>query len=206
MSDVITLEPRQAAETLAQMQSTVKTFLQEVEMIGEVLRLTAALTFSTPLTAVFEAAADALTNIGNAVNAAVNAYSQAFVQVIESWKQTDMTASSDVSFEKPGFDGITITSNDATKVEVQPSKVRDLLSKHDDHSSRMHNHFNSMDDEINRSGGYWVGESGNNTRNAWTKSVAPLNDEVQKILKSVGMSIEGQLTDFIRRDASNYVH
>jgi uncharacterized protein YukE len=206
MSDIITLEPRQAAETLAQMQNTVKTFLQEIEMVGEVLRLTAALTFSTPLTAVFEAAADALTNIGNAVNAAVNAYSQAFVQVIETWKQTDMTASSDVSFDKPGFDGITITINDAIKVEVQPSKVRDLLSKHDDHSSRMHTHFNSMDDEINKSGGYWVGESGNNTRNAWTKSVAPLNDEVQKILKTVGMNIETQLTDFIRRDASNFVH
>jgi len=206
MSDIITLEPRQAAETLATMQSTVKTFLQEVEMIGEVLRLTAALTFSTPLTAVFEAAADALTNIGNAVNAAVNAYSQAFVQVIETWKQTDMTASSDVSFEKPGFDGITVTINDAIKVEVHPSKVRDLLSKHEDHSSRMYNHFNSMDDEIGKSGGYWLGESGNNTRNAWTKSVAPLNDEVQKILKSVGMSIEGQLTDFLRRDASNFVH
>jgi uncharacterized protein YukE len=206
MSDIITLDPKQAADTLSSMQNTVKTFLQEIEMIGEVLRLTAALTFSSPLGEVFEAAAEALTNIGNAVNAAVNAYSQAFVQVIETWKQTDMTASSDVSFDKPAFDGITISLNDAVKVEVQPSKVRDLLSKHEDHSSRMQTHFNTMDDGINNSSGYWIGESGNNTRNAWTKSVAPLNDEVQKILKTVGMNIETQLTDFMRRDASNYVH
>lgn len=205
MSDVITLEPKQAGETLLQVQNSNKSYLDEITSLGQLLSQVNGATYSAPLTHALKDLANALTLIGEGVNAGIESYANAFVAVIDVWRQNDATAASQISFAKPGFDSITISEVSADRVHVEPARIRGLLEQILDTGKKLGNTFNTMTDEINRSATYWIGESGNQTRQAWTKNVLPAKENVDKQLNSVHDEISVALEEFIKRDSSNFV-
>jgi uncharacterized protein YukE len=205
MSDQILLEPAQAGQTLGNMQGLVKHYLDEILEIGQKIKEIGALTYSDPIEDALQQAANCLTEVGNAVNAGVDSYCEAFRDVVNLWKQSDAVAASQVSFARPSFAGVHYNPNKASKLDVIVGKIRELLNQMNEERNEMRDIFYQMDEEIEKSVSYWIGNSGDRTRQAWKTNVYPMNDDADKLLSRMHELVEEELAALVRRDHSIHV-
>src|SRR5689334_3064174 len=104
MSDAIKLEPAKAGQTLFHMQSLLEKFKNYLYEINTELRNISSINYSEPILDALNLATREVNNMGQAVNAAVYYFSQAFVHVIEQWKKTDAQHAASVSFARSDFE------------------------------------------------------------------------------------------------------
>lgn len=204
MSDVIKLEPAKAGETLTEMQHLLKEFNDELYTINSELRSLSVITYSEPLIKAMTQANHDINNLGHAVNAAIYAFSHAFVHVIEEWKKTDAQAAASISFEKPDFEDIRLLHHQAIKVQVEISEISHCIDNIDISEDHLESLFEKMDNLMKASAHYWQGHSANQTRHNWKRHVEPLKEHtVKTVLKAVEI-MSHELTAFMKRDASNF--
>jgi hypothetical protein len=127
MSDKIYLEPAKAGETLLHMQGLLKNFKDYLYSINMELRSISVVTYSEPILDAINLASHEINNLGQAVNAAVYYFCQAFVHVIEEWKKTDAQHAASVSFDRSDFEVIRLLPHSSTKIYVDISEFSHII-------------------------------------------------------------------------------
>lgn len=197
--DVILLEPRKAAETLIQMRQDMKSYIDQIMQIAQVLQAASAFTFANPMALSFVALAKTLTQVGHMVNTAVDVYSKSFAETVNRLRDIDAPLASRVSFDKPGFDGVFIKTNDANRIQLSPGKVRDLMNRQMEHGKKMGNHFDAMNNEITSSASYWVSGLADKTRHQWSTKILPHKGQADQLLHRTHDQVGNELTQFLSR-------
>jgi hypothetical protein len=202
--DIITLNPAQAGETLLEMQRLLEIFNDNLYETGSAIIFTSSITYSDPLTKALSLAAHELTDLGIAVNAAIYAFSHAFVQVIEEWKKTDAQAAAGVFFRKPHPVEFRVLHRSAEKLLVQNNKIEILIDRIYLNGRSMGIHFDHMDTLIKESARYWRGHSADQTRHNWRRYIEPLMDKTDATIEKVCDTMREELREFMKRDARNF--
>jgi len=204
MSDEIYLQPAKAGETLLQMQNLLKDFNKQIHEMGAIIKTNAAVTYSEPLLKAMTLAAHDLNNLGHAANAAIYAFSHAFVDVIEEWKKTDAQAAASVSFSKPHLEDIRLVTHASRKLHVDIEKIKIFITHLDGCNDILKSHFDDMDALIRDSVHYWRGDSASHTRETWRRRLEPVMDNTYKTVQKVVEIMREELHAFIKRDAQNF--
>jgi hypothetical protein len=204
--NIITLDPAQAGETILELQDTLDSFNHQIHEIGVQLLRTAAITYSAPLTKALGQAADSLNNIGQGVNAAIYAFSQAFVRVVEEWKKTDAQQAASIYFKKSDFESmhIHLVFHKAYKLHVSTNDMLKGIDAIEDGGVYLNKYFDKMDNLLLNSIHYWMGESAEQTRHSWKRHVKPLQENTTKTIQNVSEMMREELQAFMNRDSSNF--
>jgi hypothetical protein len=204
--NIITLDPAQAGETILELQDTLMDFNHQIHEIGVQLIRTAAITYSAPLTKALGQAAQSLNNIGQGVNAAVYAFSHAFVRVIEEWKKTDAQQAASITFKRTDFESLhlRLIFHKAHKLHVSPYDMLKVIDAIEEGDVYLNKHFDKMDMLLLNSTHYWMGESAEQTRHSWKRHVKPLQENTTKTIQNVSEMMREELQAFMNRDSQNF--
>lgn len=204
MSDAIKLEPAKAGQTLLHMQSLLEKFKNYLYEINTELRNISSINYSEPILDALNLATREVNNMGQAVNAAVYYFSQAFVHVIEQWKKTDAQHAASVSFARSDFEIIKLAPHPSTKVYVEISEFSLIIQHISGVRHKVQKTFQEMDNLIKASQHYWHGQSADQTRHKWTSLLEPLVSVTLKSIAEVETNINDEINAFLQRDASNF--
>jgi hypothetical protein len=204
VSDAIKLEPAKAGQTLLHMQNLLKKFKDYLYTINMELRSISVVTYSEPILDAINLASHEINNLGQAVNAAVYYFSQAFVHVVEEWKKTDARHAASVSFERSDFEIIKLLPHSSTKIYVDIDDFSRIIHTIGESRRHVKTTFQEMDDLIKASHHYWQGHSGDQTRDKWKRLLEPLVTATLASIADVETSINDEIFAFMKRDASNW--
>lgn len=202
--DIITLDPAKAGQTLLQMQNTLEKFNNNLYETGSAIEFTSSITSSDPLLEALRLAAHDLTELSHAVNAAIYAFSHAFVHVVEQWKKTDAKHAASVFFSKPHPVEFRVLPRSAEKLLVENKKISALIDRIYISGVTMGSDFESMDTLIKESAHYWRGHSADQTRHNWKRHLEPLMEKTDKTIEKVCYMMREELMAFMKRDATNF--
>lgn len=202
--DIIMIDPSDANATLRVLHMELGDFNGYIDSMGILMKHIAAETYSDPLLKALARAAIDMSRLQYGVNAALYAFANAFVHVIEQWRKTDAHASASVSFDKPRFEAIHLLPHPAHRLHVDTVKMKRCIDYIDQHNGSMRNVFDDMDFSIKDSARYWRGHSGDQTRHNWQRHLEPLVTETVRTIGKVVDLMTEELIALMIRDAARF--
>lgn len=205
MAGKIAINPAQASKDLSTVAENLIQFLNAVQALSQDYSASNNAIKSTPISTTLSQATNAMNEMATGVKATVSSYGNAMVQVVNAWVKSQATGASSISYTDPGFSPTTVSVKTASEVECEIGQLDNLMNSTRQQHKAMNSSFETMDRTISGSSSYWIGQSGDQTRNAWNSKVKPLKEKVDNLLNTVVQAVETEKTNILAIDSGNYV-